>query len=174
MQLVVPTKSGLPPAEHNFCHFLVADPLQDATDAYLKLGSTDNKNSAQIGGKRYLKKPEVRAYVGLLMAEREKRLEMDEDWVMSRLRDIHDRCMQSEPVFGVGSKRQDENGNDEFVPIYYKFDAGGATKSLELIGKHLKMFSDKIDASQMNVSMNIDLGSGKPVIEGEFKRVGSG
>jgi len=164
MHLVVPTRSGLPPIEHSFCHYLVSDPAQDIVEAYLKIKPDVQRKTASVMGGKMLRKPEVRDYIGKLMTERQKRMEMDEDWVIGRLRDICDRCMQYEVA------ERDEEGN----PILFKFDAGGATKSLELIGKHMRMFSDKVDASQMNLSMNINLGSDKPVIEGEYKRVGSG
>lgn len=167
-------KSGLPPSKHHFCHYLVADPQQDATEAYLKVNPDVKRKSAQMQASRYLDDPEIRTYLGVLMEERQKRLEMDEDWVMTSLRDIHDRCMQAEPVYGMGSVVKDENGEDtgERTPIYFKFDANGALKSLELIGKHLRMFSDKVDASQMNVSMHLNLSGEEPAIEGKFTRDG--
>jgi len=171
MKLVVATKSGLPPAQHNFCHFLVSDPKMDATAAYWKLNPDIKKASATIQASRLLEKTEVRAYIFTLMEAREKRMEMDQDWVIARLRDIHDRCMEAEPVWKW--ERDNDEGDKEAVPVYAKFDASGATRALELIGKHMKMFSEKVDAAAMNVVMNIDLGNDKPVIEGEFKRVGS-
>jgi len=173
MKLVVATKSGLPPAQHNFCHFLVADPKMDATAAYWKLNPEIKKASAGIQAGRLLDKAEVRAYIFTLMEAREKRLEMDQDWVIARLRDIHDRCMEAEPVWKWERNEGDPDGEKEAVPVYAKFDASGATRALELIGRHMKMFSDKVDSAAMNVVMNIDLGNDKPAIEGEFKRVSS-
>ena len=82
--------------------------------------------------------------------------------------------MEIEPVYG-NWKTLDEDGNElPPEPLYCKFDAGGATKALELIGKHLRMFSDKVDYAAMSVSMRLDLGGDKPLIEGDFKRVGNG
>ena len=180
MHIVIPTKSGLPPLEDSFCHFLVADPTMDHAKAYLKCKPTIAQAGARQGGLRLLQDDAVREYLGILLEERQKRLEMDEDWVMRQLRNIHDRCSQSEPVYGVGSKVLDDDGEEtgEISPLYYKFDANGALKSLELIGKHMKMFSDKTTAGTTNVQVNINLGvddngENKGIINGEFKRVGS-
>lgn len=174
MHLILPTKSGLPPAKHSFCHFLAADPQMDATEAYLKVRPKVKRTSAAIKGSEWVKDPNVRLYLGTLLEERQKRLEMDEDWVIARLRDICDRCMQSEPVYDNRALQYDEDGNEiEREPLYYKFDAAGATKSLELIGKHMRMFSDKVDASQMSVEMKLDFGGRTPAIEGKFERVGN-
>ena len=180
MHIVVPTKSGLPPAEHNFCHLIVADPEMSPAKAMMKLKPDLKERSAYNAALRWLQKDEVREYIGVLLEERQKRLEMDEDWVIAQLRNVHDRCMQNEPVYGAGSEVLDENGEPtgEMAPIYYKFDANGSLKALELIGKHMKMFSDKTAAGTTNVSIKINLGlddegEQKPVIEGDFKRVGS-
>jgi hypothetical protein len=62
---------------------------------------------------------------------------------------------------------------EEVEPSYYKFDAAGALKSLELMGRHMKMFSDKVDGSNLSVDVSINLGGDKPVIEGNYKRVAS-
>lgn len=180
MHIAVPTRSGLIPKEHNFCHFIVAEPNMCPTEAMLKMKPDMKRKSAYNAGLRMLQSDKVREYIGVLLEARQKRLEMDEDWVVANLRNVYDRCMQNEPVYGAGSAVLDENGEDtgESVPLYYKFDSAGSIKSLELIGKHMKMFSDKTAAGSTTVSIKINLGNdsqgeAKPVIEGDFKRVGS-
>lgn len=179
MHIVQLTASGLPASEHNFCHYLVADPQMNEAEAYMKVAPGVKRKSATQQAGRFLAKPEVREYIGKLLEERQKRMEMDEDWVIGRLRDICDRCMQAVPVYGRDGSAQDDDDPERVPePIYYKFDAGGATKALELIGKHMKMFSDKTDAGGTSVSININLGrddDGKPrpVIEGTFSRDGT-
>lgn len=180
MHIVIPTKSGLPHREHNFCHFLASDPKMDVGAAYLKVSPGITHQSAKQAGMRFLQDPNVLDYMTVILEERQKRLEMDEDWVMMQLRNVYDRCMQNEPVYGAGSEVLDEDGNPtgEMTPLYFKFDASGSTKALELIGKHMKMFSDKTSAGTTNVAININLGQNdqgedKGHIEGEFKRVGS-
>ena len=169
-RIAVPTKSGLPPAQHSFCHFLVADPKQDPTQAYLKVVPDAKKTTAQQQAWRYMKKPEVREYLQVLMEERQKRLEIDEDWVIMRLRDIHDWCTQAD-VVTTWKTVDEETGETEQVPVYAKFDATGALKALELIGKHMKMFSDKVDGNALHMSMELNFsGDQQPAIEGTFTR----
>jgi phage terminase small subunit len=155
----------------------VADPQMNETAAYMKVAPNVKRKSAFMQAKRFLAKPAVITYLGRLLEERQARLEMDVDWVVSRLRDIHDRCMQSIPVYLPGQSELSTGGDGEPVdPIFFKFDANGAIKALELIGKHMKMFSDKTDAGSTNVQVNINLGYDEEgrakLIEGEFKRVG--
>jgi len=173
-ELSIIKTSGLAPDRHNFCHFLAADPQMNGVTAYLKIKPEAKHATAANMANRWIKEPEVRLYVGVLLEARQKRLEMDEDWVIHRLREICDRCMQAVPYFGAGNVvTVDDDG--EVIPrepLYYKFDSTGAIKSLELIGKHMRMFSDKVDIAQMNVVMNMNFGGERPAIEGEFKRVG--
>ena len=169
---IVPKTNDLTPLERNFAHFLVADPKMCQTEAMLKVNPELTRKTANDRGKKLVKKQAIRAYIEKLLVERQNRLEMDEDWVIMRLRDIHDRCVQATPVWeGHRYKRNDETGEqEETEPSYYKFDATGALKALELIGRHMRMFSDKVDAGQLNVGVNINLGGEKPVIEGKFQR----
>ena len=49
---------------------------------------------------------------------------------------------------------------DEVTPFGVKknFDASGANRSLELIGKHLKLFTDKVEHSgEMKVDFNLEV-----------------
>lgn len=172
--VTVTPESDLSPDRYNFCRFLVADPQMNHKEAYLKVSPGVTDKSATKMANKWLKEPPVMKYITELMLARQKRLEIDEDWVINRLRDIHDRCVQAEPVWeGQRYKRNDETGEmEEKEPTYYKFDATGALKALELMGKHMRMFSDKTDGAPMQLDIKIDLGSKKEPIEGQFKRVG--
>ena len=57
--------------------------------------------------------------------------------------------MTVEPVMVRGDNGMEESGE-------YKFDSSGANRSLELIGKHFKLFTDKIDHSSSDGSMSPD------------------
>ena len=64
----------------------------------------------------------------------EKEFKIDAAWVLRQAVKVHDRCMQAEPVMVGGEPTGD-----------YKFEAAGANKALELIGKHIDVqaFSEK-------------------------------
>jgi phage terminase small subunit len=114
----------------------------NATQAYLRAGYKVNDNVARANASRLLTNANVHARIEQLQAERAKKLELDANWVLRRLKDISDRCMQSEPVleFDYEEKKLVETGE-------YKFDSNGANKATELIGKHLGMFKDKLEIS---------------------------
>lgn len=163
----------------NFCHYLLADPQLDQTEAYLKVSPDVKRASAQAQASKWMADPGVQKYLEKIFLERQKRLEIDEDWVIIKLREIHDRCMEAVPVW-QGDRYEIDEESEEMVekpPSYFKFDAAGALKSLELIGKHMRMFSDKVDASSLNLDISINFGAEEkkqPAIEGKFERVGRG
>jgi hypothetical protein len=60
------------------------------------------------------------------------------EWVLGNLKEVTERCLQQEPVMIRKGNEMVESGK-------YTFQANGANKSLELIGKHLGMFTDKVE-----------------------------
>lgn len=58
-------------------------------------------------------------------------------WVISKLKEVAERCMQAQPVL-------DKMGNKTGL---YVFDSSGANRSLELLGKHLRVFGDDASAN---------------------------
>ena len=64
----------------------------------------------------------------------EKKTEITQEWVLNNLKKVFERCMQEEEVC-------DKEGN--FLGVF-EFEHAGANKSLELLGKHLGLFADRI------------------------------
>lgn len=89
-------------------------------------------------GQRLLKNVEVSQAISQAMAERKQRTEITADFVLTNLREIVERTMQKKPVMCKGEQVTDEQGNNLWC-----FDAKNAIKALELIGRHLGMFTDK-------------------------------
>jgi phage terminase small subunit len=112
----------------------------NATQAAIRAGYS--KSSAKEIGYENLTKPHILARIEELKAERAEKLSVDAEWVLKRLMQISDRCMQNEPVlaFNYATKELEETGE-------YQFDSTGANKATELIGKHLGMFKDKVEHS---------------------------
>ena len=90
-------------------------------------------------GQRLLKNVEVKQAIDTAMNERKERTALTADYVLKNLREIVERCMQRQPVMSKGEQVTDEQGN-----TVWTFDAKGATRALELLGKHLGMFTDKL------------------------------
>lgn len=105
-------------------------------------------NSAYSIASENMRKPEILTRIKALMDERSKETMVDATFVVEGFKDVFNRCMQRVPVmvFDYEEKRmvqkteEDENGNEQGV---WEFDSMGANKALEMLGKHLAMFTDK-------------------------------
>ena len=127
-----------------FCQEYVID--YNGTRAAMRAGYSERNAATQAG--RLLKKAEVLARVWELQHEQLERLSISADYVILRLMDTLERCMQAVPVmvWDPEEGRKVESGE-------YTFDSKGALRALELIGRHLGMFEDKL-----SVSARIDTG----------------
>lgn len=100
----------------------------------------DAKKAAETG-RRLMRNPEIMQAIDVRLAELSKHSIVNAEYVRSKLKEIVERCMQAVPVM---EKVRGDGGKTEMIPTgEFKFDAGNANKALELIGKHLNMFSEK-------------------------------
>lgn len=67
---------------------------------------------------------------------------VDAAYVVESLLEISQKCQQAKPVLEWNSETRQMVETGEF-----EFDSNGANKALELIGKHLGMFKDKLEHS---------------------------
>lgn len=109
----------------------------NATAAYKRAGYTAKGNAAEASASQLLSNPKVQQAVQAAMNKRSERVEVTQDYVLKTIVDTIERCKQAEPVRG---KDGDETGE-------YKFDANAVLKGAELLGKHLKLFTDKTELS---------------------------
>jgi len=105
----------------------------NATQAAIRAGYS--AKTAQEQSSRLLSNVMVQQAVKEAQEARSARVELTQDWVLDRLREVTERCMQHEAVL-------DREGNPTGE---YTFNASGANKAIELIGKHLGMFKDKVE-----------------------------
>lgn len=123
----------------------------NATKAALRAGYS--ARSAAALGSRALRNPQVQ----VALVERRMAVatlsEVDSVWVLGRLRVVVERCLQGVPV---RERSGQETGE-------WSFNASGATRALELMGKHLGMFSERVDvqllrseAAQVAAELGLD------------------
>jgi phage terminase small subunit len=105
----------------------------NATQAAIRAGYSAKR--ADEYGRQLLGKTGVREAIDKGLSEKSKRCQLDADWVLMNLKQVVERCMQTEPVLNRDGEPTGE----------YRFDSRGAARGLELIGKHIGMFRDKLE-----------------------------
>lgn len=136
----------------------VAEYLIDlnATQAAIRAGYSEETAYSQ--GQRLLKHVEVAQEIDAKRKRLAFKTEINQEWVLNNLKNVAERCMQAQEVLN----REGEPTGE------YKFDSSGANKSLELIGKHLGMFSENHKHQHFDMSKCTDeqlraIASGKSV-----------
>lgn len=119
-----------------FCKEYLID--LNATQAAIRAGYSE-KTANRIGHEN-LTKLDIQEYINELMQERSQKAEITAETVLNNIVDIIDRCMQKTPVMEKIDGEWVETGE-------WKFDANNALKGNELLGKHLKLFTDKVEHS---------------------------
>jgi phage terminase small subunit len=119
-----------------FCQEYIVD--LNATQAAIRAGYS--KNTANEQGCRLLAKNNISARVNELQSKVIKKLELTQEWVLEHLKEIVSKSMQEEEVMKFDYQSKEMLGTGEYI-----FDSKGANRALELIGKHLGMFTDKLE-----------------------------
>lgn len=124
---------GLNDKQIRFVHAMLVEP--NATQAYIAAGYKSRGPAAEATASRLLRNHKVAVALTKLREERAERVEVDQDWVLEKLVANVDRSMKVEPVY---NKEGDEIGE-------YQYQGSVANKALELVGKHLGMFTEKVE-----------------------------
>ncbi len=113
-----------------FCKEYLID--LNATQAAVRAGYSV-KTAQQVGSEN-LSKPVIALCIQGLFNKRAEKVEITAEYVINSIKSVAERCMQAEKVMEQGEPTGE-----------FKFDASGANKSLELLGRHLKLFTDKVE-----------------------------
>lgn len=109
----------------------------NASKAAVRAGYSEK--TSRVIASELMDKPAVREAIQFHMDKRAKRTEIDADYVLSTIKKTIDRCAQEEPVMEWDpiAKKMVHTGE-------YKFDASNVLKGSELLGRHLKLFTDTV------------------------------
>jgi phage terminase small subunit len=117
----------------------------NATQAAIRAGYS--KDTAGSIGFENLTKPEIASKINSAMEKRSQAVEITAEKVLKIITDTIERCQQARPVldkFGKNVLVETEDG--EIVPAYV-FEPNAVLRGAELLGKHIKMFTDKVEHS---------------------------
>jgi len=113
----------------------------NATQAAKRAGYSEK--TAQAIAAENLSKPVIAEAIKEQLDKRMNKVEITAEYVLSTIKNTIERCSQAEQVV-------DKDG----VPSgEYKFDSAAVLKGSELLGKYLKLFTDKTEVSNPDGTM---------------------
>lgn len=130
--------------EELFCHEYMVD--LNATQAALRAGYNPTTRMSSYALGKQLKKL-LRWRIDELMAERKQKTDIKAEWVVRELVETVEKCREYHPVLDFKGKQVTIDNDDGTMSAVYEFNAKGATTALELLGKHLGMFKEKVEIS---------------------------
>ena len=145
---------SITPKQERFCQEYIVD--YNGAQAAVRAGYA--ANSARKTASRLLTNADILARVRELQREQTARLALTQDYVLQQLVDTYRRCPGPgagpeiprlvEPYRGCGEPEPvlvyDPDAGGMVESGKYQFDSKGALRALELIGKHLGMYQDKL------------------------------
>ena len=130
--------------QKRFCQEYIID--LNATQAAIRAGYS--KKTAAAHACRLLKNVNIQPEISKLQEKRLEKTEISAEWVLNNFKEISERCMQKTPVMRFNrTEKCMEQITDENGEGVWQFDANGANRANELIGKHLGMFNEKFDVN---------------------------
>jgi phage terminase small subunit len=131
---------ALTPKQQRFCEEYIVD--LNATQAAIRAGYS--KKTAGSQGHDLLKKPAIQELVGKMRADQSEATGITAKSVLERLNAVANRCMDAEPVYSKSGQPLVVVTEDGDVAPVWSFQASGANRALELLGKNLGLFGDKV------------------------------
>jgi phage terminase small subunit len=113
----------------------------NATQAAIRAGYS--KKTAKQAAQRIMNRDDVKELLQKEMDQRAERTGITADYVLNTIYETVERCRQAYPVLDrKGNQVYAETPDGEMLPAY-TFDSKGVLKGCELLGKHLKLFTEK-------------------------------
>lgn len=133
--------ANLTPKQQRFVEEYLID--LNATQSAIRAGYSER--TAKSIGQENLTKPDIQKAIQEAQNKLTERTEITQDYVLTNIKKVIERCMQQEAVQARdGSPLLVEGPEGDLVPLF-EFKETGALKGLELLGKHLGMFKEKIE-----------------------------
>lgn len=155
-----------------FCDFLLTDPEQNATKAYLHAyPKCKSVKVAEAAASRLLRNVKVQAYLSEQRAKRSERTKIDADWLLTRLADEAEADLadiycantgQLRPIkdwpkiwrqgLVAGVKTRQERSDDETLADVVEVKLADRNAKLKMIGDHIgvQAFKQQVDHNHVH------------------------
>ena len=135
--------ANLTPKQQRFVDEYLID--LNATQAAIRSGYSE-KTARKIGSEN-LTKLDIQEAIQEARSKLSERTEITQDYVLTNIKKVVERCMQQEAVQARDGSPLLVEGPEGDLACLFEFKETGALKGLELLGKHLGMFKEKIEHS---------------------------
>ena len=139
---------GLMPKQEKFCQLYIE--LGNASEAYRQAYDCSKMQTSTINtkAKELLKNGPITDRIEELQQEHRQRHNLTVDNIIADLQEYRDICMGRKPLTITTVVKNAQEGTAQSVNTEcFVFEPTGANKALELLGKHLGMFKDRVDVT---------------------------
>ncbi|HDR0968098.1 TPA: terminase small subunit [Pasteurella multocida] len=142
---------GLTPKQEKFCQLYIE--LGNASEAYRQAYDCSKMSNEAVNVEAIKllnnpKNPKITLRVEELKKLHQERHNLTVDKVIRDLEEYRDICMGRKPLRLTTVVKNNQEGTAQSVDTdCFVFEPAGANKALELLGKHLGMFSQKVEVS---------------------------
>lgn len=146
-----PKGRGLTDKQKRFVEEYLID--LNATQAAIRAGYSV-ETARQIGAEN-LSKPVIQEAIQKAQNKRSERVQITQDDVLRDLQELKDICLGRKSIVITDTLKNGQEGKVKTVdnPVFL-FEPASANKALELMGKHLGMFKDRIDVNSSDGSLS--------------------
>ncbi len=139
---------GLSLRHLNFARLIIGGAA--AWEAYAAVYPKASEATARTEGPALLRKSHVAEFVDKARAKAAVKADVTADYVLAGLLEVSKRCRQAVPVMVFDREAQEyqQLRDEETGEGVWQFDSAGANRSLELLGKYLKLFTDRVEVMQ--------------------------
>ena len=102
-------------------------------------------NSANAHAHKMVNHPEIAPLIAAHAEKTAKKLDITAEYVLRTIKNTIERCSQATPVLDKKGKQVYVETPDGNVAPAYTFDAAAVLKGTEQLGRHLKLFTDRVE-----------------------------
>lgn len=147
------SRGSLTPKQKQFVDEYLID--LNATQAAVRAGYSE-RTARQVGAEN-LSKPDIVAAIEARTQERSERTRIDAELVLQGiLRNVR-RCEQGEVVLNSRGEPMIVETPGGQLAVAYRYDASNVLKGYEMLGRHLRLFTDRLEHAGAQTVTRVEL-----------------